>query len=32
MYSTVSEITSRDGREYNIPPCPIAIPSSSAMV
>ncbi|MPN11879.1 hypothetical protein SDC9_159188 [bioreactor metagenome] len=32
MYSTLSAIRSRDGREYNIPSCPMAIPSSMAMV
>jgi hypothetical protein len=32
MYSTASAITSRDGSEYSIPPCPIAMPSSTAMV
>ena len=32
MYSTASEINSRDGSEYNIPLCPIAMPSSIAMV
>ena len=32
MYSTLSAITSRDGSEYNIPSCPMAIPSSTAMV
>jgi hypothetical protein len=32
MYSTESAISSRDGSEYSMPPCPIAIPSSTAMV
>ena len=32
IYSTESAIKSRDGKEYSIPPCPIAIPSSTAMV
>jgi len=32
MYSTESAIRSRDGNEYSIPPCPMAIPSSTAMV
>ena len=32
MYSTLSAMISRDGREYNIPSCPIAMPSSTAMV
>ena len=32
MYSTESAISSREGREYNIPPWPMAIPSSTAMV
>ena len=32
MYSTASAITSRDGSEYSIPPCPMAIPSSTAIV
>ena len=32
IYSTASAINSRDGSEYSIPPCPIAIPSSTAMV
>ena len=32
MYSTESAIKSRDGNEYSIPSCPIAIPSSTAMV
>ncbi len=32
MYSTESAISSREGREYNMPPWPIAIPSSTAMV
>src|SRR5690606_13008228 len=27
MYSTLSAMSSRDGREYNMPPCPIAMPS-----
>ena len=32
MYSTLSAIRSRDGREYSIPECPMAMPSSMAMV
>ena len=32
MYSTLSAINSRDGNEYSMPPWPIAIPSSTAMV
>src|SRR6202012_941462 len=32
MYSTESAISSRDGSEYSMPPWPIAIPSSTAMV
>ena len=32
MYSTESAIMSRDGNEYSIPSCPIAIPSSIAIV
>ena len=32
MYSTLSAIISRLGSEYNIPSCPIAMPSSMAMV
>ena len=32
IYSTLSAIKSREGSEYNIPSCPIAIPSSIAMV
>ncbi|CAM5182170.1 hypothetical protein ALON55S_02060 [Alishewanella longhuensis] len=32
IYSTESAMSSRDGRLYNIPPWPIAIPSSTAMV
>ena len=32
MYSTLSAISSRLGSEYSIPPCPIAMPSSTAMV
>ena len=32
IYSTLSAIKSRLGREYSIPPCPMAIPSSTAMV
>ena len=32
MYSTESEMMSREGRLYNMPSCPIAIPSSTAMV
>ncbi len=32
MYSTLSAIRSRDGSEYSIPPWPMAIPSSTAMV
>ena len=32
MYSTLSAIMSRDGSEYSIPSCPIAIPSSIAIV
>ena len=32
MYSTESAISSREGKLYSMPPCPIAIPSSTAMV
>ena len=32
IYSTLSAIISREGREYNIPSCPIAMPSSMAIV
>jgi hypothetical protein len=32
MYSTLSAMSSRLGSEYNIPPCPMAMPSSTAMV
>ena len=32
MYSTESAISSRDGSEYSMPPWPIAMPSSTAMV
>ena len=32
MYSTESAISSRDGSEYSMPPWPMAIPSSTAMV
>ena len=32
MYSTESAIMSREGREYSIPSCPMAIPSSMAIV
>ncbi len=32
IYSTLSAISSRDGSEYSIPACPMAIPSSMAMV
>ena len=32
MYSTASAISSRLGSEYSIPPCPMAMPSSTAMV
>ncbi|MPN26688.1 hypothetical protein SDC9_174113 [bioreactor metagenome] len=32
MYSIESAIRSRDGSEYNIPSCPMAMPSSTAMV
>ena len=32
MYSTESAIKSRLGSEYSIPLCPMAIPSSTAMV
>ena len=32
MYSTESAIRSREGSEYSIPPWPIAMPSSTAMV
>src|SRR5690606_32805044 len=32
MYSTESAINSREGSEYSIPPCPMAMPSSTAMV
>ena len=32
MYSTESAMRSREGNEYSMPSCPIAIPSSTAMV
>ena len=32
IYSTLSAIISREGSEYSIPSCPMAIPSSMAMV
>ena len=32
IYSTESAISSREGREYSIPSCPIAMPSSMAIV
>jgi len=32
IYSTLSAMMSREGREYNMPSCPIAIPSSIAIV
>ena len=32
IYSTESAIRSREGREYNMPSCPMAMPSSMAMV
>jgi len=32
MYSTESAIISREGRLYNMPSCPMAMPSSMAMV
>ncbi len=32
MYSTESAIRSREGSEYSMPPCPMAMPSSTAMV
>ena len=32
MYSTLSAIRSREGSEYSMPPWPIAMPSSTAMV
>src|SRR5690606_27813055 len=32
MYSTESAISSREGSEYSMPPCPMALPSSMAMV
>ena len=32
MYSTESEMISREGREYSMPECPMAMPSSTAMV
>src|SRR3984957_6283928 len=32
MYSTESAISSRLGSEYSIPPCPMAMPSSTAIV
>ena len=32
IYSTLSAISSREGREYSMPSCPIAMPSSTAMV
>ena len=32
IYSTESAMISREGNEYNMPSCPIAIPSSMAMV
>ena len=32
MYSTLSAMTSREGREYSMPSWPMAMPSSTAMV
>ena len=32
MYSTLSAIKSRLGKLYNMPPCPMAMPSSTAIV
>ena len=32
MYSTESAIRSREGSEYSMPPWPMAMPSSTAMV
>src|ERR1700753_3396847 len=32
MYSTESAMSSRLGREYSMPPCPMAMPSSTAIV
>ena len=32
IYSIESAIRSRDGSEYNMPSCPMAMPSSMAMV
>src|SRR5687767_9524589 len=32
MYSTLSAISSRDGRLYSMPSCPMAMPSSTAML
>ena len=32
IYSTLSAMMSREGKEYSIPSCPIAMPSSMAMV
>src|SRR5690606_41303911 len=32
MYSTESAMSSRDGREYSMPPWPMAMPSSTAIV
>src|SRR5690349_1749127 len=32
MYSTESAISSREGSEYSMPPCPMAMPSSTAIV
>src|SRR5580700_9276340 len=32
MYSTESAISSRLGSEYSMPPCPMAMPSSTAIV
>ena len=32
MYSTLSAMMSREGREYSMPSCPMAMPSSTAMV
>ncbi len=32
IYSTESAMMSLDGKEYSIPSCPMAMPSSTAMV
>ena len=32
IYSTLSAMRSREGREYSMPSCPMAMPSSMAMV